>query len=112
LYGAGHWAKTIRKAKWDAEIEVVWRNTDGSTYCGECKWSRQPMDLRELAGLEEKAKTLPRSWQEGLRFVLFSRAGFRPELRAQEDGKRVILVDLEDLEDLYGTKPKSKPRRR
>jgi AAA+ ATPase superfamily predicted ATPase len=96
-----HWHK-------DAEIEVVCRNTDGSTYCGECKWSRQPMDLRELAALEEKAKTLPPSWQANLRYVLFSRAGFKPELRDREDGKRVILVDLEDL---YGTKPRTQPTR-
>jgi hypothetical protein len=97
-----HWHK-------DAEIELVCRNTDGSTYCGACKWSRQPVDLRELTGLEEKAKTLPQSWQEGLRYVLFSRSGFRPELKGREDGKRVILVDLEDL---YGVKPARKPRRR
>jgi hypothetical protein len=95
-----HWHK-------DAEIEVVSRNTDWSTYCGECKWSRQPVDLRELAELEEKAKTLLPSWQTNLRFVLFSRSGFKPELKDREDGKRVILVDLEDL---YGTKPKGKPR--
>ncbi|MBC7286460.1 MAG: ATP-binding protein [Armatimonadetes bacterium] len=82
----------------DGDIDVLSLNADGSVYCGECKWSRQPMDLRALHELEQKAALLPEDWRErGLRFVLFCRGGFADELRRREDGERLILVGLEDL---------------
>jgi len=85
----------------DAEIEVLCRNADGSHYCGECKWSREPMDLRDLYALVRKAQTLPEDWRQGPRFLLFSRSGFADDVRAREDGEWLILVGMEDL---YGVK--------
>jgi len=90
----------------DAEIDVLARNEDGSHYCGECKWSRKAMDLRDLYEIERKAQTLPEDWRQGLRFLLFSRSGFTEELRAREDGEHLVLVDLMDL---YGAAGEGKP---
>lgn len=86
----------------DAEIDVLARNEDGSHYCGECKWSRQAMDLGDLHELERKAQTLPEDWRQDLRFLLFSRSGFTEELRAREDGEHLVLVDLMDLYGVAG----------
>ncbi len=92
----------------DAEIEVVCRNLDDSVYCGECKWSVQPVGTGDLHKLEQKAQTLPPNWRKELRYVLFSRSGFTPDLRALEDGERIVLVDMDDL---YGTAAPSRPAR-
>ncbi|MCD6360935.1 MAG: ATP-binding protein [Armatimonadetes bacterium] len=82
----------------DGEIDVLSLNTDGSVYCGECKWSRQPMDLRDLEALVRKTALLPQDWREReIRYVLFCRGGFTDDLRRREDGERLILVTLEDL---------------
>jgi len=82
----------------NGEIDVLSLNTDGSVYCGECKWSRQPMDLRELEALVRKTALLPEDWREReIRYVLFCRGGFTDDLRRREDGERLILVTLEDL---------------
>lgn len=80
-----------------AEIDVLSRNADGSHTCGECKWSRHPVGSDVLATLERNARELPAEWQEGLRYVLFSRGGFSPELREREAGGEVTLVGLADL---------------
>ena len=81
----------------DSELDLVCRNADGSHTCGECKWTRRPVGERELQELQQKAQSFPPEWQQGLRYVLFSRSGFSDALRRHEDGERVVLVGLEDL---------------
>ncbi len=81
----------------DSEIDLVWRDADGSHSCAECKWTRAAVGERTLHDLQEKAAALPAEWQRGLRFALFSRAGFTESLQRQQDGERLVLVDLEQL---------------
>jgi hypothetical protein len=68
---------------------------------GECKWSKQPVGPRELAGLEAALRNAAadlapadRPWR-----ALFSRSGFTRELidLANEPGARVLLVTPHDL---------------
>jgi len=85
----------------DAEIDLLCRNADGTCTCGECKWTRRLVSEADLNRLHEKSAALPSDLQEGLRYVLFSRAGFTDALRHRATEERVTLVDLEDL---YGAR--------
>ncbi|MEM4639144.1 MAG: ATP-binding protein [Thermofilum sp.] len=87
----------------DVEIDLVALDERGSTaYFGEAKWSKTPLDKRELYKLEKKAEEF--AWRKGERrevYVLYSRAGFtfQPE-------ENVHLYSLEDLSrDFEAEKP-------
>ena len=81
----------------DVEIDLLCETADGGHLAGECKWSVSPVGPRALEGLREKTKSLPETWQKGLRLALFSRSGFSDSLRERADAEGVLLVGLEDL---------------
>jgi hypothetical protein len=68
---------------------------------GECKWSNQPMDLRDLGGIrhaidmsKEELNPIDHPWR-----VCFSRSGFHPDLiaEAQNPENRIVLIEPEQL---------------
>ncbi len=81
----------------DIEIDVLCRNVDGTHCCGECKWTSRPVGVAVLEELKLKAESLPVPWRRGLRYLIFSRAGFTEGLRARADGESVVLIDLAEL---------------
>jgi AAA+ ATPase superfamily predicted ATPase len=83
------------------EIDVVAARDGRAVLVGECKWSVQPVGMRELDGLvfalrKAKADLTPidRPW-----FALFSRSGFTAELgeEAADPDRRILLFAPEDL---------------
>lgn len=83
------------------EIDVVAMEGGHAVLIGECKWSRQPMDERELDGLgaamrkaSADLRPIDRPWR-----ALFSRSGFTDELHAlaKDPAERVLLFTLDDL---------------
>ena len=81
----------------DIEIDVVGYNEESGEYIfGECKWTKEKMDMRDLQKLISKADQA--AWPHNQRtdyFILFSKNGFKPDLQAMADGqKAIILVDF------------------
>jgi AAA+ ATPase superfamily predicted ATPase len=83
------------------QIDVVATDRGRTVLVGECKWSRQPIDSRDLDGLLAALRKagsdlnpIDRPWR-----ALFSRSGFTDDLRdmAAEPGSRLLLVTPEDL---------------
>ena len=70
---------------WDnnTEIDIAALDPDGKNLIlGECKYWKEPVGIKILADLEEKAKKV--AWNKSNRktwFVLFSTGGFTPELK-------------------------------
>jgi uncharacterized protein len=83
------------------EVDLIAVSDDGALLMGECKWSRKPVGVDVLEGLEAKIpkvaadmKRAPRS----VRLALFSRAGFTQAARLRADAEGVLLFGLTDLE--------------
>lgn len=83
------------------EIDVVAMESGRAVLIGECKWSRQPMDRRDLDGLSaalraagEELRPADRPWR-----ALFSRSGFSHDLQglAINPEERLLLVTPDDL---------------
>ncbi len=81
---------------WDSktEIDVVALDPDGKNMIlGECKYWKDPIGINILRDLEEKSKAV--SWNKGSRktwYVLFSSAGFTPELEALVEKRKDVLL--------------------
>jgi AAA+ ATPase superfamily predicted ATPase len=92
LMGVGKWWGPVKVGgKFEQrEIDVV-VETDKAIYCGECKWTEQKLDERELNWLKESAQSVARK-EKPVRFVLFSKRGFEIS-----DTEEVLLFDAEQL---------------
>lgn len=80
------------------EIDVVAVDeADRPTLIGSCKWSRQPVDVRNYAELQQAASRAGFD-PAFVVLALFSRAGFTKRLRdLAKASDRVWLVDLETM---------------
>ncbi|MBP7866146.1 MAG: ATP-binding protein [Acidobacteria bacterium] len=94
--------KFNRVGRWwtkDAEVDVVGLNDDDDTLLlGEVKWSVNAVGMDVLAGLKRKASLV--EWgSEGrkVRYALFSRSGFTPEVVGLAAREGVFLSTLEDI---------------
>ena len=83
------------------EIDVVASNEGRAVLVGECKWSRQPVDRRDLDGLRAALHRatpdldpIDRPWK-----ALFSRTGFSKDLVeiAANHEERILLLTPDDL---------------
>jgi AAA+ ATPase superfamily predicted ATPase len=83
------------------EVDVVAMIGGRTVLVGECKWSRQACDLRDLEGLSaalhkghRDLRPIDRPWR-----ALFSRSGFSEELRARatDPEERVLLFGPADM---------------
>ena len=83
-------------ARKELEIDVVACSGDRIIAIGEAKWNQDPMGHRELERLERK-KALLGSRAPTAKLLLFSRSGFRSELRSAARQRNLELVDLERL---------------
>jgi hypothetical protein len=84
----------------DVEIDVVALNEAGAvTLAGSCKWTNEPMGMREYAALQQAVATA--GWVEGAPYLyLFSRAGFSERLRQlaeQQESQRLHLIEVAEL---------------
>jgi hypothetical protein len=95
----------LRRAKirLTEEIDVVGARGDRVTVVGECRWQRGQMGRRLLTDIfDHKLPALAQSGVDvsAVTIVLFSRSGFRKELR--EEASRRGNVELIDLSKLLG----------
>jgi hypothetical protein len=92
---AGRW--------WDrsSEIDLVALDDDqAGVLVGECKWSVRPVGVDVLTGLRRKAAGMALPYKRAeARYVLFSRAGFTPELTrlAGETGDVLLVHGLDPV---------------
>jgi AAA+ ATPase superfamily predicted ATPase len=84
---------------WDDRTEIdVLALGDSIALVGECKWSERPVGTNVLDDLVAKAAAFrPHGGGRTLRYALFARAGFTPDLVRRADVDGVLLVRLEDL---------------
>lgn len=86
---------------WDraAEVDVVAiSDGDGAMLLGECKWSRNPVGPAVLDGLKRKAALIdPAGRWPQVRYAVFARSGFAPELEALAVVEDVLLVGPDDM---------------
>ena len=81
---------------WDnnTEIDIAALDPDGKNLIlGECKYWKEPVGIKILADLEEKAKKV--AWNKSNRktwFVLFSTGGFTPELKELAKTRNDIVL--------------------
>lgn len=83
------------------EIDVVAMHDRHASLLGECKWSKQKMDKRDLSGLRaallkatSDLKPIDNPWR-----ALFSRSGFTDDVIAlsKDPGERILLYTPEDI---------------
>lgn len=83
-----------------AEIDVV-ALADEGVLLGECKWSTHPVGLNVLDALRARAEVFRRetgmATGEPVWYALFSRSGFTPDLLAEAEAERVVLVSADDV---------------
>ncbi|NCA99224.1 MAG: ATP-binding protein [Clostridia bacterium] len=91
----GRWWGNDPQHRTEAEIDLIAAGKDAALFC-ECKWRNEPCSSAVLSLIEHRAtllKPFPKAW-----FVLFSRAGFTPDLiqkvQARED---VLLISVETM---------------
>ncbi len=84
-------------AKREWEIDVIAESGGTVLALGEAKWSKGPVGVSVLHGLEHR-RSLLGSRAGGAKLLLFARAGFDAELRRSARTRRDIeLVDLERM---------------
>ncbi len=82
--------------KSNVEVDIAALNKKGYTVLGECKWSRDPVDIGVLDDLVEAQSVIgPKANQATL--VLFSKSGFSDELRERAATDGVQLFSVEDI---------------
>jgi AAA+ ATPase superfamily predicted ATPase len=84
----------------EVEIDLVALNEETKEILfAECKWSNKSVGVKTYRELEEKSKLV--NWFNDERreyFALFSKSGFKPELRSKD----ILLFDLKDIEESLG----------
>ena len=97
----GSWWTSRRDGEERDEIDVVALHNGQAVLLGECKWSNQPMDMRDLGGLRgalvraaRDIKPVDHPWR-----ALFSQSGFRDDLvqLARDPGERILLFTPEEM---------------
>jgi len=94
----GHFREDgVRK---EIEIDTVALNEDTRDILfAECKWQNKKVGINTYHNLMEKSTRV--EWHLDKRkeyFALFSKAGFTPELKLEEEKENVILFDLKEIE--------------
>ena len=98
---------------WDSktEIDIVALDPDGKNMIlGECKYWKDTVGINILRDLEKKSQSV--SWNKATRktwYVLFSSAGFTPELEALAEKREDVLL-VRACEKLSCSIGDSKPR--
>lgn len=92
---------------WDdhVEIDIVALDGNRAVLAGSCKWTNAPMTTRELYDLRAAVTHAGESLNPGpnLWYILFSREGFEPALRAiaTDPANRVVLLAVGELFGRY-----------
>jgi AAA+ ATPase superfamily predicted ATPase len=85
-----HWNKFC-------EIDVLTENLDGSHLVGECKWSQNPIGEEVLEELISDSHHLPTSFQNQMRYVLFSLNGFTEQLKRRAEKEEIYLLGADEM---------------
>ncbi|MDP8205173.1 MAG: restriction endonuclease [Candidatus Electryonea clarkiae] len=78
-------------------IAEVFSKSEQSFLVGECKWWKSPVGINVLKKMKQKVRYLPEQIDGDLHFVLFSAAGFTPELIELAKIERIVLITGEEL---------------
>jgi len=70
------------------EIEILAKRKSGKMLAGECKYSQKPAKINMMDALKEKCQKVELDVSD---YILFSKNGFAPELKALEDEHSTLL---------------------
>jgi hypothetical protein len=98
FHAIGRWWGTSPETKAQEEIDVI-ADSENSAVFGECKWSVSKMDLSVLSNLQRKS-ILFKQYKKQY-YILFSKAGFRKDLKEYSNSNGVLLAGLQELYHLY-----------
>jgi uncharacterized protein len=82
------------------EVDIVGIGDEGEVLLAECKWSTNPVGTDILEALMEKAKYVVADVEEKsprVRFALFARSGFTPDLLRRARAQSIHLFGVEDV---------------
>lgn len=82
------------------EIDIVAAG-EHTVLVGEVTWSRNPMGLDALHGLERKTRFIERVGGRPTRFVFIARRGFEPAFMAEARRRAALLFDLDGLAGVF-----------
>ena len=89
------------------EIDIIGLNEEKNTILfGECKWSKNKVDVKILEDLKQKTKDV--KWKKDRRkekFILFSKSGFTKELEdVSKENTNIELYDMIQLNKVVESK--------
>lgn len=89
------------------EIDIIGLNEEKNAILfGECKWSKNKVDVEILEDLKQKTKDV--KWKKGRRkekFILFSKSGFTKELEdVSKENTNIELYDITQLNKVIESK--------
>jgi uncharacterized protein len=94
----------------DYDLDVAGELLDGSSVYGECKWWKDAVGENVLERLLETSKRAKYGSRDArTQYLLFSRSGFTPALKAR--AKREPKLHLVELASLLGQQPKKSRRK-
>ena len=82
------------------EIDLVARG-EREVLLGEVKWSQRAVGMELLQDLERKSELVEGIGGRPIRFTLISKSGFTPELLEVAPKRRILLLDLEGLSEIF-----------
>ena len=91
----GRWWGNDPKKKQESEIDIMGTEDNKSTLFGECKWTKEKVDISILDDLVYKSTLF---CHDSVHFYLFAKSGFTKGCRARaEELGNVNLVKFEDM---------------
>lgn len=96
LQNLGRWWGNNPLRRCEMEIDIIGINDDdGSSLYGECKFRNEPVEKEVLDELLERSMVFTKYPVKY--YILFSKSGFKENLRQAAEHKKVMLVTLSDL---------------
>ncbi|MDR3156540.1 MAG: ATP-binding protein [Lactobacillales bacterium] len=84
----------FKKEKQTEEIDLLaWGHQKNQLLIGECKWKKEKAGMEVLSKLKERSEFFNKSEKE---LIIFSKAGFTNELKAQENEK-LHLIEYQEM---------------
>lgn len=83
---------------WDrqTEVDILGFTRDNRTVIGEMKWTKSPVESKEMEKFEKKINRIMPFIRGDLQMIFISRAGFQPEMKDQYPN--VLRVDLSEYQ--------------
>ena len=96
--GIGRWWGTNPSTKSQEEIDIL-ADADDKAIFGECKWHSAEVGVKLLSELQRKSGIFKRYSE--IYYCIFSKSGFKSELKVLAESGKICLIDLNALYIAY-----------